>query len=78
MLNFSFPMSEISESVKEGIIGEEVAAAIQSLLGVELSRYGFDPRDVFSADSAYTSTVVNIGGRDLDEMAWWNADLRNV
>ena len=68
----------MSVTSKLGIVGDGDGTAFQSIFpGVELSMYGFDPRD--ASDSAYTSTVVNIGGRDLDEeMAWWNADLRNA
>ena len=81
MLNLSFSMPVMSYLVKEGIFGEEEVAAIQSIFpGVELSKYGFDmARD--ASDSAYTSAVVNIDDGDLqvdEEMAWWNADLRNA
>ena len=64
----------MGDLVKEGIFWEGDVTAFQSIL---LSNYGFNPWD--ASDSAYTPTVANIGGRDLDEeMAWWNADLRNV
>ena len=71
-------MSVMSDLLKESFVGEGDVTAFRSIFpGVGLSMYGFDPRDAL--DSAYTSTVVNIGGRDLDEeMAWWNADLRNA
>ena len=71
-------MSEISDLVEKGKIKERDVTAFLSLFpGVDMSNYGFVPRDTL--DSAYTSTVANIGGRDLDkEMSWWNADLRNA
>ena len=71
-------MAVISNLVKEGIVMEGDVAAFQSIYpDVELAKYGIDPRD--ASDTAYVSNIVNIGGRDLDEeMAWWNADLRNA
>ena len=64
-------MSVMGDLVKEGIFWEGDFTSFQFIL---LSNYRFN-----ASNSAYTSTVVNIGGRDLDEeMAWWNADLRNV
>ena len=56
MLNLSFPMSVVSDLVKEGDV-----TAFQSIFpGVDLSKCGFDPRD--ASDSACNSTVVNIDG----------------
>ena len=60
MSNF-FPMSVVSDLVKEG----DVTTFQSTFPGVDLSKYGFDTRD--ASDSACKSTVVNIGGRELDE-----------
>ena len=56
MLNLSFPMSVVSDLVKEG----DVTTFQSTFPGVELSKYGLDPRD--ASDKACDSTVENIDG----------------